>query len=151
MSYRLETCEINSSTESSYKWWVSFQKIQQCMQYSDPFYSTVLPFCFQIGAFCRSRVLQLFLHRCRGTNDKPNGQINTNIAGYTFELRVIGVHGYEESNEGSFNDLDLDFDIDNGASRSVGNGWAEFMSPINWGIWLTNNYIRIYCKIRKNF
>ena len=120
------------------------------MQFSDPFYTPVLPFCFQIGAFCRHRVLELFLHRCRGTNDKPNGQINTHVAGYSFEFRVIGVHGYEESKEASFNDLYLEFDIDNGDFRSIGAGWRDFMSPINWSTWLTNNYIRIYCKIKKH-
>ena len=121
------------------------------MQFSDPFYTPVLPFCFQIGAFSRNRVLELFLYRCRGTNDKPNGQINTRIAGYSFEFRVVGVHGNEVSQEASFNDLDLDLDIDNGAFRSIGAGWDDFMRPVNWGTWLTNNYIRIYCKIKKHY
>ena len=170
MSNRLEICEINfatekqnyatlknefdkfSSTESSYRWWVSFQKIQQCLQYSEPFYTPELPFCFQISAFCKSsRVLEVRLYRYRGTNDTPNGKIITSLPGYLFHMYVIGLDGNKESKETYFTQPNLNFNIDYRCIRSSGNGWSDFMSPISWDTWLINNHLRIFCKIKKNF
>ena len=169
LSNRLEICEINlaeekqnyatlkkefdkfSSTESSYRWWVSFSKIQKFLQYSEPFYTPELPFCFQISAFCKNRVLEVRLYRCRGTNDKPNGQINTSLPGYLFQMYVIGEDGNKESKEAYFIQPNLNFSIDAGFVRSSGNGWSDFMSPNNWGTWLINNHQYIFCKIKKNF
>ena len=136
------------SRESSYKWWVSFQKIQQSIQYSDPFYTPELPYSFQIGAFCRNRVLEVRLYRYRGTNDKPNGHINTSLPGYWFQMYVIGVNGLKESKATYFNHPNVSFTIDAGCIRSTGNGWKEFMTPISWGPWLINNYLRIFCEIK---
>ena len=169
MSYRLEKCERNitmeiqnyvtlksevdkvSSKESCFRWCASFQKIQQFMQYSEPFYTPVLPFCFQIGAFWSNRVLQIFLYRCRGTNDKSCGSINTDLPGYSFELYVIDLDDNIESKEAAFNEQNFNFNIYTGDFRSEGNGWSDFMSPSNWGKWLINNHIRIFCKIKKLF
>lgn len=136
--------------QSSYRWWVSFQKIQQSLQYSDLFFTPVLPFCFQMIAFCKNSVLEVGLYRYRGANDNPAGKINTVLLGYSFEIDIISEDGNKESREENFNNPNTNFKIDDGCIRSRGNGWTNFMSPVIWNTWLIKNHIRLFCKIKKH-
>ena len=129
---------------------MSFEEILQSLQYSDPFLTPVLPFYFQMSASCKSGVLEVGLYRYRGANDKRTGHIYTSLRGYSFEIYVISEDGNKESRQENFDNPNSNFNIDAGCIRSRGNGWTNFMSPNIWRLWLINNHIRLFCKIKKH-
>ena len=103
-----------------------------------------------MSAFCKNSVLEVALYRYRGANDKPTGQLNTTLRGYSFEIYVISEDGNKESRQENFNNPNSNFNINNRCIRSRGNGWTNFMSPTIWRTWLINNHIRLFCKIKKH-
>ena len=57
------------------EWVVSFDKLKKYEQFSKQFYSVYTPFCFQLSARVENDELGVWIHRCRGGNDRKSGKI----------------------------------------------------------------------------
>ena len=166
LSIRLDACESdignerekNAELESkldristrtlSQKWWVLFSEIEESMQYNEPFFTPWTPYCFQLSALVENNMLEIYLYRYRGKNDKPHGKINMNLPGYSFEIYIIGANGSKIGHETTFDSKY--FNIDDGQKRSVGLGWNEFFETMDWEPWLINKHLHIFCRIKTN-
>ena len=143
-----EKCSPNNSINDqimTFRWVVSFLKLKECEQFSDPFYTSSAPYLLQMSAVIYDQTLSLWLYRCRGENDE-NGKIESDFS--NFKCNIYLLNGFGEIKappfllDQSFHGLRIGARYD----RSVGQGLDVFLKTSDWSRWLIKNNLHFFCK-----
>lgn len=141
--------QLSVRIESSFHWVVNYNRLRNRGQESSEFYMTTMPFCFQLFAAFKGNFLEVYLCRYRGKYDKPTGKIQSSFAGFMFEIYIVGINGQVRSHERPMDCTGFNFDIGSDNECSLGNGLGDFLTSENWGDWIINNHLHIYCKLKR--
>ena len=131
----------------TFRWVVPFFKLKECEQFSDPFYTSSTPFLLQMSAVIHGQILSLWLHRCRGKNDK-NGTIESNLSKFKCDIYLLNQFGEIEVRDFSLNQSSSGLRIGGRYNRSIGIGLDQFFETSDWSRWLIKSNMHFFCKFR---
>lgn len=142
------SADMNSNEEfETFKWIISINKLKQCEQYSKPFYVTQSPFLHQMSAAIKGNILQTWIYRCRGKNDKA-GKILSKFCDYRCIVYLVNEAGEVFADTIKYSQIGTSLNVGAAYERSKGTGWKDFLetSPSSWHDWIIKNHLHFFCK-----